>query len=149
LTLVVAGDGPERAAMEALANSLGVRAEFLGWVSAVRRTALMREADVLVIPSVWPEPFGLVGLEAGCVGLPTVAFAVGGIPDWLLAGETGELAPGDRPDPASLAEALVRALADRVRLARMREGAWRLSQRFSLATHVKGLEAVLEQAAHA
>jgi glycosyltransferase involved in cell wall biosynthesis len=149
LTLVVAGDGPERAAMEALANSLRVRAEFLGWVSAVRRTALMREADVLVIPSVWPEPFGLVGVEAGCVGLPTVAFAVGGIPDWLLAGETGELAPGDRPDPASLAEALVRALADRVRLARMREGAWRMSQRFSLATHVKGLEAVLEQAAHA
>ena len=44
------------------------------------------------MPSVWPEPFGLVGIEAGCVGLPAAGFGVGGIPDWLRPGETGELA---------------------------------------------------------
>ena len=95
LTLVVAGTGPDRAAFEAA--SRGQSAEFLGWVEADRREAEMRAADVLAVPSVWPEPFGLVGIEAGGVGLPAAAFAVGGIPDWLHPGLSGESAPGNPP----------------------------------------------------
>ena len=86
LTLIVAGDGPDRAAVEADARRLGVPAEFLGWVGLERRTLEMRAADVLAVPSVWPEPFGLVGVEAGCVGLPAVGYATGGITDWRLPG---------------------------------------------------------------
>jgi glycosyltransferase involved in cell wall biosynthesis len=144
LELVVAGDGPERPRLERLAGRLGVRAEFLGWIDSARRTALMREADVLAVPSVWPEPFGLVGLEAGCVGLPAVAFAVGGIPDWLGPGESGELAPGDPPTARGLAGALVRALADQGRHQQLRVGAWQVAGQFTRAAHVERLEAVLE-----
>ena len=108
LTLAAAGEGEERPAMEILARRLNVPAEFHGWVDPARRGELMRGADLLAVPSVWPEPFGLVGLEAACVGLPAVAFAVGGIPDWLAAGESGELAPGDPPKAEGLAAALVR-----------------------------------------
>ena len=83
LALVVAGDGPDRVKFEVAARRAGVPAEFLGWVGPERKEAAMRAADVLAVPSVWPEPFGLVGIEGGCVGLPAVAYAVGGIPDWL------------------------------------------------------------------
>ena len=94
------------------ARRLGVKAEYLGWIGMDRRETEMRAADVLGVPSLWPEPFGLVGLEAGCVGLPAAGYATGGIPDWLAPGETGESAPGDAPAPKDLAAALVRVLAD-------------------------------------
>jgi glycosyltransferase involved in cell wall biosynthesis len=108
----------------------------------------MRQADLLAVPSVWPEPFGLVGIEAGCVGLPAVAFAVGGIPDWLAPGESGELAGGRPPTVAGLAEALVRALADPLHWQRLRLGAWHMAQRFTPEKHVAQVEQVLERAAH-
>jgi glycosyltransferase involved in cell wall biosynthesis len=144
LELTVAGDGPERSRLETLAGRLGVRAEFLGWTATPRRIALMRAADVLAVPSVWPEPFGLIGIEAGCVGLPAVAFAVGGIPEWLRPGESGELAPGDPPTGRGLADALVRALAREDHLQRLRQGAWRVAGEFTREAHLERLEAILE-----
>jgi glycosyltransferase involved in cell wall biosynthesis len=146
LTLVVAGDGPDRAELEAAARRRGVPVEFLGWVGADRRTAEMRSADVLAVPSVWPEPFGLVGVEAGCVGLPAVGYAAGGIPDWLTPGVSGESAPGDRPDPTELAAALVRALADDAHLQRLRVGAWETARRFTADRHLVRLAETFEDA---
>jgi glycosyltransferase involved in cell wall biosynthesis len=99
----------------------------------------MRRADVLAVPSVWPEPFGMVGVEAGGVGLPSVAFAVGGIPDWCEPGVSGELAPGNPPTSEGFADALVRALADAGHHARLREGAWRMARRFNAGRHVDAL----------
>jgi glycosyltransferase involved in cell wall biosynthesis len=144
LTLTVAGDGPERAALEEACRRSAVPAEFHGWLDEPRLTGLMRQADVLAVPSVWPEPFGHIGLEAGCVGLPSVAFAVGGIPAWLFPGESGEMAPGDPPTASGLADALVRALADPVHLARLRQGAWRAAGRVTREEHLATVEAVLE-----
>jgi glycosyltransferase involved in cell wall biosynthesis len=147
LMLVVAGDGPDREAFETEARRHGIPAEFLGWIGAQRRDAEMRNADVMVLPSVVPETFGLVGVEAGSVGLPTVAFAVGGIPDWLTAGEAGELAPGERPDASEFAAALVRALADDEHLQKLRVGAWNMARRFTVAGHVERLLEVFQAVA--
>ncbi len=122
-------------------------AEFLGWVGADRREAEMRAADVLGVPSLWPEPFGLVGIEAGCVGLPAAGYATGGISDWLIPGESGESAPGVLPTSKELAAALVRVLADDGRRQRLREGAWRLAQNFTPAAHIARLTAILNAAA--
>ena len=146
LTLVVAGEGPDRPGMEKLAAQLGLKAEFAGWVNPQRREQLMRGADVLAVPSVWPEPFGLVGPEAGAVGFPAVAFAVGGIPDWLVDGETGELATGPLT-AESLADALVRPLRDADHRMRLAEGAWRKSKELSLEAHLAHLEPLLEKVA--
>jgi glycosyltransferase involved in cell wall biosynthesis len=143
LELVVAGDGPERPRMEAEAAALRVPVRFAGWVDRAAREALMRRADLLAVPSVWPEPFGMVGVEAGGVGLPAVAFAVGGIPDWCEPGVSGELAPGNPPAPEGLAAAIVRALADAGHHARLREGAWRMARRFNAEAHVDALCALL------
>ncbi len=146
-SLTIAGDGPQREPMEAEARRHGLPCEFLGWVDRERRNQLLESADLLVVPSTWPEPFGLVGVEAACQGLPAVAFDVGGIRDWLTPGETGELAPGDPPTPAGLAEAIERALASPDHLHQLRVGAWRGAHGFSLECHLERLFAVLHSAA--
>jgi glycosyltransferase involved in cell wall biosynthesis len=143
LTLTIAGEGPERGRIEDLARRLGVTVEFAGWVDSEKRSDLMRQADLLAVPSLWPEPFGLVGIEAGCFGVPAVGFAVGGIPDWLIPGQSGELAPGDPPTVDGLAEAVVRALADPAHYQKLCIGAWEMSKQFSLERHLTQLEPIL------
>ena len=62
--------------------------------------ALLASAGLLVVPSLWPEPFGLVGFEAAAHGVPVAGFRVGGIPEWLIDGVTGHLAD-PLPDPVA------------------------------------------------
>jgi glycosyltransferase involved in cell wall biosynthesis len=143
LSLTVAGDGAERGKLQELASRLQVNVDFVGWVDNQQKLQLMQAADLLALPSLWPEPFGLVGIEAGSVGLPAVGYAVGGIPDWLIAGESGELAPGDPPSATGLAEAIVRALADPQHYEKLRRGAWQTAQRFTMESHLAELESVL------
>jgi glycosyltransferase involved in cell wall biosynthesis len=88
----------------------GVSIEFAGWLQKDALTARLASTDVVVMPSVWPEPFGLVGPEANCHGVPVVAFATGGIPEWLHDGVNGCLAPGDPPTADGLAAALIRSI---------------------------------------
>ena len=139
LSLTMAGDGPELARCQRLAAKLGVPTEFPGWVSPERRLELLRDADVLIVPSMWPEPFGMVGVEAASVGVPAVAYRAGGIVDWLRPGVSGELAEGF--GSRTLALALERALRDPEHHQRLRLGAWRTAHEFSGQLHVAGLEA--------
>lgn len=144
LHLTIAGDGPERKKLERLAGDLNVPVHFPGWVSLAQKHELMSNADILAVPSLWPEPFGLVGIEAGCLGLPSVGFAVGGIPEWLISGYSGELAPASPPTVDGLSEAIVHALRDPQHHAHLRRGAWEIARRFTLAAHLSGLEAFFE-----
>ena len=96
--LIVNGDGPERLPMESLVRQLGLeeRVEFIGWTAPDGLRASYAAADVVVVPSLWPEPFGLVGIEAMAHGKPVVAFRSGAIPEWLDDGTTGyAVATGD------------------------------------------------------
>ena len=147
IPLTMAGNGPRRAAWEALARSLGVPAGFPGWVDDGRRLALLRAASLLAVPSVWPEPFGLVGLEAGSQGVPAVAYGVGGIGEWLADGVNGRLLPGDPPRVEPLAEALAWAATHPDELAAMRPRALAAARAMSLDAHVSTLEGVLAGAA--
>jgi glycosyltransferase involved in cell wall biosynthesis len=144
IRLTMAGDGPQRAAWERLAARLGVAAEFTGWVDDGRRADLLRSATILAVPSVWPEPFGLVGLEAGVFGVPAIAFDVGGIDDWLTDGVNGILVPADPPTAEAFAEELAAALPD---AAAMRRGARQAAERLTLERHVDAVERVLADAA--
>jgi glycosyltransferase involved in cell wall biosynthesis len=76
------------------------------------------------------------------VGLPAVGYAVGGIVDWLIPGETGELAPADPPTAAGLAAAIVRALGDSSTHAKLRLGAWKQAHKHHMTTHVDRLIAI-------
>lgn len=150
--VVFAGDGPERETWEHQARIL-MRADpllsitFPGWQRGDALHRHWRESDLLVVPSVWPEPFGLVGPEAGAFGLPVAAFDVGGIREWLSDDVNGHLAPGDRPDADGLTDAIVRCVADASHHSALRAGAARMARRFRLAPHLAAVEAILLQAA--
>jgi glycosyltransferase involved in cell wall biosynthesis len=147
IPLTMAGDGPQRAAWERLAERLDVEATFTGWVDDAGRAELFRAASVLAVPSVWPEPFGLVGLEAGVFGVPSIAFDVGGIDDWLTDGFNGWLVPGDPPSVHDLAAAVARAARAPESVAALRPAARDVAERMSLERHVDAVERVLASAA--
>jgi len=72
--LVIAGDGPDRAKLESLADELNLRhVQFLGFVSNEVKLRLLAEADLFCSPAIFGESFGLVLLEAMATGLVTVA----------------------------------------------------------------------------
>jgi len=143
LLLTMAGDGPELERCRRLAAKLRVPSEFPGWVGPERRSQLLRETDVLIMPSLWPEPFGMVGVEAGTVGVPAVAYRTGGIVDWLRPGVSGELAEGF--GSRSLAQALERALRDAQHHQRLRLGAWRTACEYVGDRHAFGLESFFHE----
>jgi glycosyltransferase involved in cell wall biosynthesis len=154
IQLVLVGDGPERAAWERIANRVAasnpgnISIEFRGTLDHVMLGRTMRNSDLLIVPSTWPEPFGLVGPEAGLRGLPAVAFSVGGIPEWLTDGINGRLAPGDPPSADGLARAIVQCVRDPDELARMGRRACESfsSGRFALDRHVSELLRIFERA---
>ena len=128
LRLTLAGDGSQRGRWEETAREIGrqhdrLSIHFTGWLGPAGVARLLATADILVMPSMWPEPFGLIGQEANRQGVPVVAYAVGGIPEWLTDGVNGCLAPGDPPTVEGLADALVRCLSDRPRHRAMRRAA--------------------------
>jgi glycosyltransferase involved in cell wall biosynthesis len=142
VTLDLVGDGPERPGWERLAGTLHVTAKFHGWLGSEARDALVSRACALILPSVWPEPFGLVGLEAARLGVPTVAYEVGGIADWLTDGVSGALCPVQGDLVASLERGLHRAREDLKGRRTWGAEAHRTSHQFSAEKHVRVLREV-------
>ena len=148
LRVTFAGDGPTRPALEEEAARLRARHDaleitFTGWLSPRDRDSLLDRSDLLVVPSVWPDPFPLVGIEAARRGVPAAAFAVGGIPDWLESGRNGFLAPADPPTSHALAVAVANCLGNPETFARLRMGAVEMARRWSVAAHLAALEPIL------
>ncbi len=143
--LTLAGDGPERLALEELARQLGVRdaVDFVGWVHPEQVAALMATATLVLMPSRW-EGLPLVALEAQAAGRPVVASRVGGLPEGVADGETGRLVPPD--SPAALADAVLALLATPTALARMARAARDRAVRvFGVARCVDDYEALLTE----
>ena len=100
IRLVIAGDGPLRWRLRALAGSLGLeqRVDFLGALPHAEVLAQIRRAAMLVLPSTNTrtgrvEGLGMVLLEAAATGVPVVASRVGGIPEVVEDLQTGLLVP--------------------------------------------------------
>ena len=147
LPAVVAGDGPERDALEQQARDLGLldRVRFVGRVPAVRVHDLMRRAAVVVVPSRWHENQPMTILEAFGTARPVVTTDLGGLPELVTDGETGRLVPAD--DAAALAAALLDLTADPERAHRQgAEARRRAATRFGVDTHLAALGDVYAQA---
>lgn len=117
--LWLAGDGPMRETLQSHAAQRGVaaRVKFLGW--RTDRGALLRAADICVLPSRY-EPFGTVMLEAWACGTPLVAAAAAGPAAFVQNGENGLLVPVN--DPKALAQAIRSLRDDAVLRARLAQG---------------------------
>jgi len=151
LRVVFAGDGPDRQRWESRASTIasddaGIAIVFTGWCDETRLASLMRESRLLVVPSVWPEPFGSVGMAAAGHGVPAAAFAVGGIPQWLHDSVNGHLAPGSPPTAAGLADAVVRCLEEPRHYEELSLGARRIAATFTMDDHLPELLRILARA---
>jgi len=149
IRVTFAGEGPERLKLQGLANRLNggsrLRVEFPGWLSQQEKDELLEQSDLLVVPSLWPEPFGMVGLEACMHGVPVVAFDSGGVREWLHDGVNGFLAPGDPPTASGLAMAVVKSLQNPVTYAELQRGALETVRQSNKQTHVDALLNLFEQ----
>jgi len=149
LHVVMAGEGQARARVEALARvdeiQKFVSIECPGWVDASSRSALFARASAVAIPSLLPEPFGLVGLEAARHGVPAIGFDVGGVSEWLDNEINGLLV---KPGSGSFGfgSAIVTVLRDPKRRSQLSAGARATAARLSADAHVTALEEVLSTA---
>ncbi len=129
---VIAGDGPLRPNCERLAAhlSIGPSVHFRGWLGTAALEEEYARCALLVVPSLWPEPFGMVGPEAMAYGKPVVAFDVGGVREWLVDGVNGILV--QRGDTPALAAAIQQVLTNSGLRARLGAAARDyVAQRFS------------------
>jgi glycosyltransferase involved in cell wall biosynthesis len=111
-TIVGDPDSAMRAIIEKEARRLKCwhRVKMTGWVERADVAKIVEQAGAVIFPSIWAEPFGIVGLEAMARGIPVVAFDVGGVSDWLKDGVNGFLIPRD--DTRMMAERVQELLSD-------------------------------------
>ncbi len=146
--LALVGDGPERARLEGLAATLGLRGRvlFLGERRDARR--LLPAFDVVAVPSVGREGLGLAALEAMDAARPVVATRVGGLPEVVEEGRTGLLV--DPGSPAALAAALRDVLGSPDLGRTLGEaGRRRVEAHFRAAPMARRVESIYEEALHA
>ncbi len=148
--LVVAGDGEEEGPCKALAQDLGIgdRVTFAGWLGRDAVAEQLEFCACVVVPSLWPEPFGRTGPETFAHGKPVVAYDVGGIASWLEHGRNGLLVP---PGNVSMLGNSISVLLEHPELRdemgqRARE---MVMERWSRNAHVAQLDAILAETADA
>lgn len=146
--VILAGDGPERARLEALARELGVKSgegnvEFLGYVERSRLHRIVSETMCVAMPSIWYENFPYTVLEAFALGKPVIASKIGGLPEMVSDGETGLLfEPGSEQ---GLREALSRLLENPDLAAEMgRKARQRVEREFDSETHYGRIMGIYE-----
>jgi glycosyltransferase involved in cell wall biosynthesis len=138
---VILGEGSHRPRCERLARELKLagRVQFKGYVPPAELQAFYSEASVAVMSSVWPEPFGAVGLEAMRYGLPVVAFDAGGIREWLVDGQNGFLVP--RMDRVAFGARVEQLLRDKALAREMgARGRQCVREKFKFDEYISGLE---------
>jgi phosphatidyl-myo-inositol dimannoside synthase len=148
--LIVVGDGQARAALESLAESLGLSASvrFAGRLSDPELAGVMARARVFALPSLTSvgrnpagEGFGLVFVEAGAAGLPVVAGRGGATEEVVLDGVSGLLV--DPQDVPAVAGAISRLLTDPDLAAQLgSEGRFRARRDFSFVRFREGVNAL-------
>jgi len=107
---------------------------------------LLAAADMVAVPSLWPDPLPRTVMEAMAAGRPVVAYRSGGVPEMIAEGETGFMVePGDRE---GLAEQMVRLASDPELRHRLGTAAGaKAKAEFSVAAYVDSMEKILKKAA--
>jgi N-acetyl-alpha-D-glucosaminyl L-malate synthase BshA len=141
-TLLMVGDGPDRADAEQEAEELAVANDvrFLGRLDSVAR--LLQATDLFLLPS-QTESFGLAALEAMACGAPVVASRAGGLPEVIQDEVTGILEPPGSVE--AMGRRAIELLRDPARYAAMREAAIARAREFSADRIVPQYEALYQE----
>ncbi len=141
--LTIAGAGPERPALERQAEALGLgqSVAFAGWVEPDAVYELVSQSTVMLVPSRWREPLGIVAIEAALMARPVVAARTGGLAEVVIDAKTGFLV--DKEDPQALADRLSEVLSQPELAARLGQNARAdMLKRFSLDANVAAYDAL-------
>jgi len=144
--LDIAGDGWDRPRIEKLAEELGVaqRIVWHGWCENVKLESLYRQCFALVFPSLWPEPAGLVTLEAYTRYRPVIASNLGGIPEHIRSDQTGILITANHVN--QLASAITELSSNFSKSREMgKQGYALFSENFTMNHHVDQLQKIYER----
>jgi phosphatidylinositol alpha-mannosyltransferase len=144
LHLVIVGEGPDRAAVEALARDVKVPIVFAGGVSDAHLPGFYQAADVVCSPALGDESFGLVLLEAMAAGRPIVASNIAGYAE--LLGPAGSARLADAGDVGSLTRELCAVLDDADLARALGERGAIAAQRYDWSAIATGLEAIYADA---
>ncbi len=148
--LALAGKGSALKKCLALVSKFGLQSRVTvhGHLNPVELSAQYRQAQIVVVPSAWQEPYGMVGIEAMRHARPVVAFDVGGIPEWLEDNDNGRLVPAGNVEAlrSTLRELLSNPEACRAMGLR---GFEKSSSLFSFSTSVDNLQSMLLELAGA
>ena len=145
VALVVAGEGPERRALEDLSPGVRARVRLVGIPSYDQLPRLHAASDVFVAPNTGGESFGLVLVEALAAGLPVVASDIAGYREVVREGVDGLLVPPR--DPGAIAGAVRRVLDDAGLAERLRAAGRTRAERFDWDTVVPEIEVAYAEAA--
>jgi glycosyltransferase involved in cell wall biosynthesis len=139
LRVVGSGDDAAEQRLRALADE---RVRFEGIIPRERLPQVYADADAVLFPVRWREPWGVVPLEAMGIGRPVVATGRGGSGEYLRDGDNALLF--DAEDPAALARCLQRLAADEALRERLRDSGLQTARRHTAARHDARVTAILE-----
>jgi glycosyltransferase involved in cell wall biosynthesis len=142
----IVGTGPEQDALLEHARQIGADARFLGFLSGERLHAAVRAARAVVVPSEWYENAPLSVLEASALGKPIIASGIGGLPELVIADETGWIFQAASADALAGVLRAVRDLSDTQVAAFGERARERVARVFSVERYLAGLLAVYRSA---
>jgi glycogen(starch) synthase len=142
MPLVVIGDGPERGSIEQAAKTTRRDVRVLGWKDRHEVFQWLRHAQLLIFPSVWPEPLSRVLIEASALSVPIAAVNTGGTADIIVDEETGLLSTS----VAGLAEDVARLASDAALRARLGDAAAkRAASKFDVPVVIARMESLYQE----
>ena len=145
LDVLGAGHDAKFFKQQAIDLGIGNSVSFHGWADRDKVDYFMSKAALVCFPSIYPEAFGISGIEAMMRGKPVVGFNVGGVKDWLRHEETGLLVPVK--DTQGFADAVIRVLDDDALRLRMGKRAREIAlAEFSEEVHIEKLINIYEAA---
>lgn len=135
----IVGDGSYKKTLEKMILDLNIskNVKLLGHLSRDLVKKVYEDSLIIVIPSIWPEAFGKVGIEAMSVGRPIIATNVGGVSDWLIDGKTGYLIEPN--NPKEISDKVSKLLSRPDILEEMSVESKKRAKDFSLEKHVKNI----------
>ncbi|HRN69630.1 MAG TPA: glycosyltransferase family 4 protein, partial [Candidatus Woesebacteria bacterium] len=140
IELILVGDGPDKQFFFDLIKKLGIvsNVKFTGNVTKNKILQFYSNSTIVVVPSIYPDNFPTVCIEAMSVGRPLIGTRMGGIQELIDDGETGYLV--SPKNEYTIADTIIKLLSNKSLLNRFSSNSIKKSTKYSLEEHIKKIE---------